>query len=378
MEAYSVTGPAKNLFEFAKRAAAPDLPFRAHVSIVTFQRRESSTQNAFIRSARAAGLDIEVIPERFAFDPSILKRIREIVQSRRPDIVQTHNVKSHFLVRLLGIKRESRWIAFQHGYTWTDLKMRAYNQLDRFSLSAADRVVTVCGAFAERLRRTGVSPDQIEIQHNTVKPFIAPPSVQVDEIRRRLAIPQEALVIIAAGRLSREKGHNDLVRAFAALQQEPDIPRCRLLIAGDGPERESIEHAAKSLRIADSLILLGQVDNVAPYYALADLMVLPSHTEGSPNVLLEAMAAGLPVVATTVGGVPEILRNGETGLLVQRSDIVGMAKAIKKLLEDKSLRERFGAVGKVEARRYDPEHYCKSLLEIYSRVLDRDGVPERG
>src|SRR6266852_6782237 len=132
-------------------------------------------------------------------------------------------------------------------------------------------------------------------------------------------------MILAVGRLSKEKAQIVLLRAFKNLSETHGEINARLVIVGDGPEREPLEAAAASLGLSDRVVFTGQVNNVQVYFAAADVLVNPSHSEGSPYVLLEAMAAGLPIVATAVGGVPEMVENNETALLVPASDPCALA-----------------------------------------------------
>jgi glycosyltransferase involved in cell wall biosynthesis len=369
MEANFVTGPAKNLIEFARRASQqkPGFP-RAEICIATFVRGD--VENKFVAEVRRAGLELEVVRERFVFDPKVIPQIRALFAARQPDIVETHNVKSHFLARLTKMHGPYCWIAFQHGYTWIDLKDRAYNQLDRWSLRAAHQVVTVCRPFALALERTGVQRERISIQHNTVNPFTPASAERVLQLRRTLGVEPGALILFCAGRLSKEKGHLDLVHAVAQVRRKyPDV-RFHLVVAGEGPERNSIQELATTLGVRDLLSLCGYQPDLAPYYTMSDIMVLPSHTEGSPNVVLEAMAAGVPVVATGVGGVPDIAIHGETALIVEKGNPVALAGEIGRLLADASLRKELGAAAQRRASLYDPDVYCKSILNLYCRVLD--------
>jgi glycosyltransferase involved in cell wall biosynthesis len=363
MEAASVTGPAKNLIEFARLAA--QTASGAEVAILTFQRGEVEAPNPFVKAARENGLSVDIARERFAFDPGILPQLRAMVAARQPDIIQSHNVKSHFLVRLLGLYRRRRWIAFHHGYTTTDKKMEVYNQLNRWSLRAAHQVVTVCGPFSLELQRMGIPAERIAIRHNMVKPFVAPPAFEVARLREELGIPEGIPVILSVGRLSREKGHLDLIAALGRLRGRS----FRLVLVGDGPERDPIEKLCAGLGLTDAVILTGRQQDVRPYYAMADVVALPSHSEGSPNVLLEAMAAGRAVVATAVGGVSEIATDGENALLVAASDSEAMASSIARLLDDEELRRRLGSSAAKIAPSYTPEAYCESLLGIYRKVL---------
>ena len=140
--------------------------------------------------------------------------------------------------------------------------------------------------------------------------------------------------MLSVGRLSKEKGQDGLLRAFATVEAEPK----RLLLLGDGPELEPLRALACELKIQNAVSFPGLQSNVRPYYELADVFVLSSHSEGSPNVLLEAMDAGVPVVATAVGGVPELVTNEVDALLVPDRDVAALAKAITRVLGDEALR----------------------------------------
>ncbi len=265
MEASSVTGPAKNLIEFSCQAFLPDpeLP-RAAVSIITFQRGPLEPENAFVAAVRHAGLPAEVIAERFRFDWSVASRLKAVVDRVQPHLIQSHNSKSHLLVRLTGLWRHYPWIAFHHGYTAVDLKDKLYNQADRLSLPAARCVVTVCGAFSEKLQRIGVSAERIQIRHNMVRPLPAATPQQIAELRSRLAIPPEPQVILSVGRLSSEKGHLDLVEALGIVRRRrPDLP-FRCVVVGGGPQRRQIERRCIALGLADWITLAGYQGDVAP------------------------------------------------------------------------------------------------------------------
>jgi glycosyltransferase involved in cell wall biosynthesis len=373
MEGSTVTGPAKNLFAFAQRAReerAGNL-VRAEISIATFQRGpRDQAPNAFISEARARGLEVDVVREQRAFDTGVLRQLHDLVERRRPDILQTHHVKSHFLVRLTGLDRRYPWVAFHHGYTSTSPRVRVYNQLDRWTLPAASRCVTVCGAFAQELSRAGVDAARIAVRHNMVVPSDPVPREEVERVRSSLGIAPGGKLIFCAGRLSREKGHIDLVEAAGLLRYRDGLPPYVALIAGDGPERANLESRIAELGLSRSVILVGHQADLRAWYAAADLAVLPSHTEGSPNMLLEAMCAGLPVVATAVGGTPEIATDGKDALLIAKGDRVNMALAIARLLADEPLSQKLGAEARAVAAKFTPDEYCRSMVELYRGLVD--------
>lgn len=369
MEAVTVSGPAKNLLEFAKAAVTgnEDLP-GIDFLITTFHRRGANED--FIKAVGNAGLNICVIPERHVLDFRILPKLRAAITEFSPDIIQTSSIKSHFLIKMLGFHRAYPWIAFHHGYTTTDAKMKIYNRLNWLSLRSAHHVFVVCQAFFREIIRAGVKPERISVQHNMVRPFVRPAQSLLDSLRLTLGIGGITRVILCVGRLSREKGHHDLIRALARMHQESPEIDFRLALVGEGPERESLYRLSMQHGIGDLVIFAGHQRDVSPYYAIADVFVLPSHSEGSPNALLEAMAAGVPSLTTSVGGVPEIASHAKNAFLVQKGDIVAMAGGIKRLLADPSLRERLIENGRKITERYTAESYRRNVVQVYKELLE--------
>jgi glycosyltransferase involved in cell wall biosynthesis len=357
------------VIEFGKMAARPEADSPAvEVTIVTYQR--GPEPSALATAARDAGLSVATVAERRRWDTQVLPQLKQVVRQISPDILETRNVKSHFFVRLLGLHRQYPWVAWNHGYTSTSRLDRAYTQLDRWSLRGAYRVMTVCRPFADHLERLGVDRKKIAILHNSVKPFVPPPEADVQRVRRELALNTGEAVILSVGRLSQEKGHADLLRTAAALRAMAEAPQFRIVIVGDGPERGPLSRLAAQLGVQDAVTLTGFQRDTKPYYALANVVGVPSHSEGSPNVVLEAMAAGLPIVATAVGGVPEILVEGVTGLMVPPRNSEAMAAAILRILLDRGLSQRLGAAAKARAETaHTPEAYRRSLVSFYQQML---------
>lgn len=384
MEARTVTGAAKNMLEFCRAARdldqSHDASTTVETSIVTFERASSSSASRaptgeppseFSNAARELGLEVDIIPERYRFDLRVIPALREIVARRAPGIVLTHHVKSHFLMKLSKLWRRYPWVAFHHGYTTTDWKMRAYNHLDRWSLPTADRVVTVCHAFAQELTSAGGVPgERIHVQHNSIRPEQAASAEEAQAFRKRFGIAEDERITLAIGRLSSEKAHIDLIHAFRhLLDAHPEI-KARLVIVGDGPERGRLEAAAGALGLGERIVFAGQLSDVRPCYRAADALALPSHSEGSPYVLLEAMAAGLPIVATAVGGVPEMVEDQASALLVEPRETRAMAEAIARVMIDTDFARKLAAnAHALVATRYAPETYVRSLVELYREII---------
>ncbi len=370
IEARFVTGSAKSVLEFAREAASghPGLP-KVDLSIVTFSRGESET--SLTTAIRDMGVSLDIVTERHRFDRGVIPQLHAVVENRRADLVWSNSVKSHFLVRWAGLNRSRAWVAFHHGYTTTDLKMRIYNKLDRWSLPAADRVMTSSAAFVQELQRGNVHPSRVHVQHMPIRPFKLVCEERIVALRRELALDKRTRVLLSVGRLSQEKGHADLIQVFAKIRECSGAPPLRLVLVGEGPERLRIENLCRKLNLTGSVTLAGHQDIVDPYYAIADAFVLPSHSEGSPNVLLEAMAAGVPVAATAVGGVPEIASSGKNALLVMRGDTVGLAFAVTQLLSDQALRDRLVSSARETVFRKTPGAYFQSIVSVFNEALQQ-------
>ena len=368
IEANSITGSAKAVLEFAKEAirGQPGVP-RVELSVVTFCRGDA--ENCLTAAIRNMRIPLDIVSERGRFDIGVISQLGAAVINRRPDLIWSNSVKSHFLVRWAGLNRSRRWVAFHHGYTTTDTKMRIYNQLDRWSLPAADRVLTSSCAFIKELERSKVNSSRIRVQHMPIRPFEPVPKERTCGLRRKLGLDSRTRVLLSVGRLSQEKGHLDLVRALPKIRELAGSVPLHLVLVGEGPERVKIDELCHSLDLADAVTLAGQQDDVNPYYAIADVFVLPSHNEGSPNVLLEAMSAGVPVVATAVGGVPEILSSGRDALLVKKHDIDGLASAIVRLLGDQILRDHLVPMARDIVSRKTPEAYFQSMTSVFESAL---------
>jgi glycosyltransferase involved in cell wall biosynthesis len=372
VEARVVTGPAKNVLQFA--AECRD---RVDLTIVTFVRpsekgSQAAPHNAFISEVLRLDLPLEIIGEAGALDLSVLASLRQICARHEADIVQTHSIKSHFLVSLLR-EKTFRWIAFHHGYTSEGLKIHIYNQFDKWSLRACDCVVTVCTEFACRLARRGIRQDRIFVVPNSVKPdFFCPNAILSQETRQRLLIADDDLVILAIGRLSPEKGHRFLIEAIAKITSWAPQLKIKALIAGEGPMEKTLRAQIAKRGLEKCIRLLGQCSDVRPLFSIADLFVLPSLSEGSPNALLESMAASVPIVATSVGGVAEIVLHGESATLVPPANADLLGKSILELLTDRSRAKQLANAALERARLvFSPTSYNDRILNIYDTLVCR-------
>lgn len=366
-----VTGPIKPLMMFAALARhGGDGRPAVDLSLVTTARVRGTQipSNLLLTAAAEAAIHVDVLRERRAWDLRVLTQLCRVIESHRPDVVETHQVKCHFILAQALLWRRIRknftWIAYHHGYTKASLKLTLYEALDRWSLRKPDRVVTVCKPFAVELVRNGAPGNRVAVIPNTVESRPAPNDAAIAALRRQFRLDAEEGVILTVGRLSPEKGHIDLIAAFKQwLTVSPPQQRFTLVMAGDGPERQRLEAAAADL--GDRVRFLGHQADVWPLYFIADIFVLPSHTEGSSLVLLEAMAAKRAIVATAVGGTPETVEDGVSAVLVPPHDTEKLQSALQQLSADRDRRARLGRSAFEALEKFSPEAYRDRILTLY-------------
>jgi glycosyltransferase involved in cell wall biosynthesis len=242
--------------------------------------------------------------------------------------------------------------------------------LQRFIARGVDRYIAVSHHVAGRLCQTyGLSAPQVCVVHNSV--FPAPFSRRLNaELRAKLMGTTERPIVLTLARLDRQKGHCYLLEAAAL------VPEAVFVLAGEGPERPALEAQAKALGLDDRVMFLGFRDDVCDLLASCDLFVLPSLFEGLPLSVLEAMAAGKPVVATAIGGTDEAVVRGETGLLVPPAAPSALAEAIRTILSDPVLSRRFGTAGRARVQQaFSAETMVRRITAIYDELLDLPNPP---
>ena len=288
--------------------------------------------------------------------------IRGLCRSRGVNIVHTHGYRSDLVGGHAGRKAGVPIVTTVHGFTGGGLKNRTYEQLQRFAFRRFDAVVAVSQLQADQLRASGVPAQRLRIVPNALAAHAAP--LARAEARRALGLPADGLLAGWVGRISREKGIDVFIDALASLS---DIP-IHSAILGDGPER--ITEAARAESIAPARnIWLGAVPDAAKYFAAFDLFVLSSRTEGLPMVMLEAMAAGVPIVATKVGGIPDLLSPRE-GMLVASEDPAALAAAMRVTLDDPgAATERARAAQLRQRAEFDVGPWSARYEAIYRELI---------
>lgn len=253
-----------------------------------------------------------------------VRRLREILADLSPDVVHTHGYRTDVVAagvaRYLGLPT----VSTVHGFTGGGWKNRLYEWLQRRSLARMDAVVAVSRRLGRELREAGVDGRRLHVVRNAWRSrgSILPRA----PARQKLGLPEDAFVVGWVGRLSHEKGPDVLVRAA-----EKDVDSAIYSIVGPGPERGDLTELTENLGVGDRIRFHGLVKDAAKVYRAFDVFALSSRTEGTPVSLFEAMEAGVPVVATDVGGVPDVVRHEREALLVPPEDPEALADAVSRV-----------------------------------------------
>lgn len=299
-------------------------------------------------------------------------RLARYLRAERADVVHSHDVYTNIFgtawARVAGtpvVVASRRW--------WHSLPGAAHRIGNRVAYRVADYVLANSPAVAASLvRDDGVAVARVVTVPNFVDDAAFAPLAAGERAARRaaLGVPSDATVVGVVARLSPVKDHASLLRAAAELR--PRWPALHFLLFGDGESRPALEELARGLGIADAVHFAGTQSNHLNLHALFDVSVLCSLSEGFPNSLVEAMAAGRPAVATAVGGNADAVEDGVTGLLVPPADPARLAAAIEALLGDPERRTAMGEAGRARAReRYHAANVVRALEDGYLRMLER-------
>ena len=346
-----------NLLEYLDRS-------RFDPWIVSFNEVRNPGEPLIIKTARTRGIRTFAINAKGRFDPGPAGDLRKFITENQIDILHCHGYKADVLGFLACRQLEVKKITTLHGW-WTgrSLKLKFYNWLDYLAVRKFDRIVAVSGPIRDTLEKKGMPPGRLLCIENGVD-IKKSGTANGDRIRLELQLPYGKTILGIVGRLSKEKGHRYL---FSAIQTMNDVI---LLVVGNGPLEAELRRLAESFHIKEKVIFVGFKPDVKDYLAATDIFVLPSLTEGLPLALLEAMAAGRPVIASDVGGIPTVIEDKKTGLLVKPKDPAALKRALTILINDKEIARGLASNARELAeRRFSLEKMTRSYEKVYSEIM---------
>jgi glycosyltransferase involved in cell wall biosynthesis len=318
----------------------------------------------------------EISPVR---DALAIARLALLIRRVRPHILHTHTAKAGAVGRLAallaGDARPPIVVHTFHGHVlrgyFDPVRTAGFRLLERWLARSSTALVAVSPQVRDDLVALGVAPREqfvvvrlgIELEQR-----VAAERDGRGESRRILGIAPDRFAVGWIGRMTGVKRTEDVLHAFRRLRDQ-GVDACLCMI-GDGPDRAAVERSAHELGIMRDTLFLGYQEEVAPFYAAFDALILPSINEGTPVSAIEALAAGRPVVATRVGGVPDVVREGEDGFLVEPGDVDALADRLARLAADPKLRERLGDAGRARViPRYSVERLVDDVDLLYRSLL---------
>jgi glycosyltransferase involved in cell wall biosynthesis len=310
-------------------------------------------------------------------------RLARLIRKVRPHILHTHTAKAGAVGRLAallaGDARPPVVVHTFHGHVlrgyFDPLRTSAFRQLERALARSTTALVAVSPQVRDDLVELDVAP--------ATRFAVVRLGIELDqrvsgsngrvETRRVLGIAEGAFTVGWIGRMTGIKRTDDVLLAFKSLR-ERGID-ARLCLVGDGPDRDEVERRAHELGVMRDTLFLGYQEEVASFFAAFDVFVLPSANEGTPVTAIEALAAGKPVVATRVGGIPDVVRDGEDGFLVAAGDVEALGDRLADLATDHELRERMGEAARARVReRYSVERLVDDVDRLYRSLLEAEGL----
>jgi len=362
-DTHEIGGPGKTILE-TFRAIDHD---RFHLHLGMFLREGAPDDSPFITGARLLGMPVHLIRAISPFDPRMILRLARLVRTERIDVIEGHEPSSDVMAYLASFFCRVTLINTTHGWIANNAKQRFFNTLDELVLRRFALVMPVSGKLHAELLAAGVKPSRLRLLHNAIVLDKYRRTGQQGYLEGLLGRRLDGPVLASIGRLSAEKGHADLIEALA--QVAAGGGQFSAVLAGDGPERESLLARIRAAGLEGQVHLPGYVSEPARILEETDLMVLPSHTEGLPNAALEALIMNVPVLATRVGGTPEVITDGETGRLVEPRSPAQLAAAITDFLAHRDAWLHMAERGRrMVEERFDFNARTRKLEAIYSTL----------
>ena len=356
-----VGGPEKQILEHLK------LIDKQHFNPALCSFGNEDKKNELLLEGEAIGISSMQLTSQLPFDPRLVIHFRRLLKKHDVKLLVTHGYKSNIIGYLAAKKPSIPVVVYSHGWTGENTKVAFYEFLDRQIMKLINNIVAVSDGHKHQLIDAGIFGDKVTVIHNAVT---IPEATSHKSIKSRYSLPENSRVVISAGRLSPEKNFSGLVKAATPILKQ--YGNVFFLLLGEGSEREALEQQIADAGLVGRFLLPGFTADVQLLLPDADIFVSSSHTEGLPVAVLEGAGAGLPVVATAVGGTPEVVRDGWNGMLVRKGDMTALGQAIMHLLDDPDNSKAMGTKGAALVReQFAFKAQTEKLETLYQDILCR-------
>lgn len=339
-----------------------------HSVLIISLHAGSGQDDPLVDALRSQGLHALALSVNGRVDFTLIGRLAAALREFKADVVHLHGYKEDLYGLPAARQAQVPAVATNHLWNGSGRLVRLYERLDALVLRAlAPQIVAVSSGIRDEMIARGVKAERITVVPNAV-PYSFLKDVKSVPLSVQETISND-LVVATCARLAPEKGHQYMLDALSLLASR-GVRSVRWRIVGDGPLRDWLEREVQSRSLGDRVLLEGYRTDVYAVLAEVDAVVQPSLKEGMPIALLEAMALGVPVIATAVGAVPEFVQNGVTGLLVQPADPSGLAIALERFRDNPLFRKQAGVAAKADVRsRFTPEVMALQYDSVYRQVL---------
>lgn len=334
---------------------------------------------ACIHEAGPIGLEIERTGVPFkvlGLKPGVLRpfdvlRLRDFLYECQPDIVHTFLLTGSLYGRFAAMMARVPVVIGTEVNVY-EKKRTLHALAERWLMRDTDAVVASAESVRDfYIKQVKADPSKVEVIYNAVDWAQLQATVSRDELRASVNVPPDAPLLTIIARLTEQKGHRILLDALV----RPDLAHARLLVVGDGPLRQALESQAANLGLSPRVRFVGARRDLGNILAATDVFVMPSFWEGLPLAMVLAMGAGVPVVATRVAGIPEVVQDGVTGLLVPPGDSGELGAALSRVVNDDTTRVLLGQAARAfVGPRFGVDGYVKSVTALYDRLLAAGGL----
>ncbi|MEW8052182.1 MAG: glycosyltransferase family 4 protein [Candidatus Thiodiazotropha sp.] len=329
---------------------------------------ESHNDHAYMKKASQLGLDVVAIKENSSFDRKVIDQIKQVIQNQSIDIIHTHDFRSNIYGLICAKSQRLPLVSTCHGWISNSLKGKIYTAIDKYLLRYHDQVIVVSEIMKENLVSGGMQSDKVNVINNAlvINDYVIEKGN--NKLRSEFNISPEKKVIANIGRLSQEKRQDYFLKAAKYLNGINK--NLMFIIIGVGPEEKRLMSLSHELGISDIVRFTGYRNDMVDVYNGIDLVVQSSNTEGMPNVVLESLLMGVPVIATNVGGTAQIIQHNINGILIDPENIGALENAMKDYIDNVTKYNEMALVGRQHViKNFNQDARVEKLFNVYESLV---------
>jgi glycosyltransferase involved in cell wall biosynthesis len=358
-----IDGPGRTILQCAEMIDRK----KCNINIGAFSG-ESHNDHAYMKRAIQLGLDVVAINETSSFDKKVISQINQVIKKRSIDILHTHDFRSNIYGLICAKRMRLPLVSTCHGWISNNTKGKIYTAIDKYLLRYHDRVIVVSEIMKDHLIKNGVKEDKIHVINNAlvINDYVI--DRNNNRFRKEFNISADKRVIANIGRLSPEKKQDGFLKAAKYVADNNEY--LVFVLIGIGPEEKRLKQLASDLGIKEKVIFTGYRNDMVNIYNGTDLVVQSSITEGMPNIVLESLLMGVPVIATNVGGTSQIVKDGVHGTLIEPENIDALKSAMTDFTDNVEKYNHMAMMGRDHViKNFNQNSRVEKLFNVYNRLV---------